>query len=259
MEMAQLRRERLAEGRVALVTGAGSGIGQATALLFAEEGADAVVVADVSRRGARETATLVEEQGAKALCLEVDVASASAVDSMVSDAMSAFQRIDYAVNNAGISGNQQRLGDYADGDWRSVMDVNLDGVFYCMRAEIRAMEKGGGSIVNISSGATADPVPLLSAYTASKSGVIGMTKAAAGEYTRHNIRMNAVLPGPIKTPMRKDVDPAEERSLIERMPMQRLGTPTELAQAVVWLCSWRASFVHGATLLVDGGTHAFSW
>lgn len=258
-----MERDGLVEGRIALVTGAGSGIGRATALLFGSEGAGGVVVSDVDGTAARETAQMIADRGQRAVAVAADVSKVDDVDRMIHTAIERYGRLDCAVNNAGVRGRMSPLADYVDDDWRRVLSVNLDGVFHCMRAEINAMRAGGGggSIVNISSGTTADPTPGLSAYVASKFGVLGLTRAVAGETARENIRINAVLPGSTRTAMFEEylsLDPTVEARVLASMPQGRLGRPDELAQAIVWLCSDRSSFVNAVCLLVDGGTHSFA-
>jgi NAD(P)-dependent dehydrogenase (short-subunit alcohol dehydrogenase family) len=255
-------RDGLVEGKVVLVTGAGSGIGRATALLCGNEGAAVVVVSDVDEVGAVETAQLLEKGGREAMAVRTDVARVDEVDALIDTVVERYGRLDCAVNNAGVRGRAARLGDCTVDEWRRVVSVNLDGVFYCLRAELRAMRaNGGGAIVNISSGTTADPKPELGPYVASKFGVLGLTRVAAGEYAIDNIRVNAVLPGSTRTPMLEEylsLDPSVEAQVIAGMPQQRLGRPDELAEAIVWLCSPRSSFVNAVTLLVDGGLHSFA-
>jgi NAD(P)-dependent dehydrogenase (short-subunit alcohol dehydrogenase family) len=251
----------LATGKVALVTGAGSGIGRAIAMLLAEEGARSIAVLDVNESAAVETASLLGDWNCETLVIEADVANSHDVNSAVDRIMSEFGSLDLAINNAGIRGDPVQIADCPDALWQSVIDTNLSGMFYCLRAEIRAMrDHRGGSIVNISSGVVADPVPSLGPYTASKFGVAGLTRAVAGECTPHNIRVNAVLPGSTDTPLQREyvaMNPAAARAA-NRLPMRRFGQPREIAEAVVWLCSDHSSFIHGATLLADGGSHAFA-
>jgi len=256
------RRAQLSEGRVALVTGAGSGIGRATALLFAAEGSRAVVVADVDDAAATETVRLILQTGVEALAVHVDVSNATEVDGLVAIVLETYGRLDSAVNNAGVLGRPALLEDYEQEDWNRVIAVNLNGVFLCMRAEIRAMlANGGGAIVNVASAAHVDPAPTMSAYAASKSGVVALTRAVAGEYAAEHIRINSVLPSRARTEMHVryfGMEPGLEARAIEAAPMRRFGEPSEVAEAIVWLCSDRASYVHGVAMLVDGGGHAFS-
>jgi NAD(P)-dependent dehydrogenase (short-subunit alcohol dehydrogenase family) len=193
----------------------------------------------------------------------LDVADRDSVFAAVDAAVQRWGGLDCAVNNAGVSGPQRRLHEYTPDQWRAVMSTNLDGVYHCMAAELDAMLRaGGGSIVNISSGAAVHPPPGLAPYAASKAALIGLTRATAGEYAALGIRINCVLPGPTRTTLWESnlgPDPdAALRVLSAAAPTGRIGTARELAEAVVWLCSDRASYVHGADLLVDGGSHAFS-
>ena len=250
----------LATDKVVLVTGAGSGIGRATAELFATEGANLVVASDVDESSTIDTARLIEEAGGTAIAVGLDVADAGAVQTAVARIVDDHGSLDCAVNCAGVRGPSASVADYDVDAWRQVMAVNLDGVFYCMRAEIEAMlATGGGAIVNIASGAVEEPHAELSAYGASKAAVTHLTRTAAVEYARSGIRINAVLPGRTRTAMLEDyyrlTPGAEERALAEA-PMGRLGSPGETADVIVWLCSDRASYVDGVALLVDGACHA---
>jgi NAD(P)-dependent dehydrogenase (short-subunit alcohol dehydrogenase family) len=245
------------EGKVALVTGGGSGIGRATALAFAREGAR-VVVADVSAEFALATTLLVSERGGEGHSIRCDVASAAAVATMVGDVVERYGRLDCAFNNAGVEGGPPgaRMHEYAEDTWEKVVGVDLKGVWLCMKYEIESMlASGGGAIVNTASiaGLTAGGN---TAYVASKHGVIGLTRRAAVEYGPLGIRVNAVCPGSIRTPMLERLFervPDREQMLVERTPLRRLGTAEEVAEAVVWLCSDAASFVTGHPLVVDGG------
>jgi NAD(P)-dependent dehydrogenase (short-subunit alcohol dehydrogenase family) len=249
----------MARGKVALVTGGGSGIGRATAIAFAREGAAAVVVGDINEAQAAETADLIKGLGVPAMAIGVDVSDSRAVDAFVARAIAEFGRLDAAANCAGIPGPGKNIDECSDEEYLRVMRVNVDGAFYCMRAQIqRMLEIGSGAIVNISSGAAVNPVPRMSAYNASKAGVVGLTKTAAGEYVRRGIRVNAVLPGVIHTPMvTANATPEIMHAVESHSTMGRLGEPEEVAAAVVFLCSDAASYITGAALLVDGGAHAF--
>lgn len=251
---------RLALDKVVLVTGAGSGIGRATAELFAAEGARTVVAADIDGPSASETARLIEAAGGAAEAVTMDVAEPAAAREVVGGIVEAHGSLDAAVNCAGVRGLVTPVADYPADTWRRVMAVNLDGVFWCMQAEIGAMLAGnGGAIVNVASGAVTEPHAGLSAYGASKAAVVHLTQAAAVEYARENIRINAVLPGRTRTPMLEEyyrLTPGAESEALESAPMKRLGEPSETAEAIVWLCSDRASYVAGAALLVDGAQHA---
>ena len=251
----------LVQGKTAFVTGAGSGIGQAIAELLAGEGARGIMLADIDTARLRQTRDALRRGDAEVRVL--DVADWDSVFAAVDAAVQRWGGLDCAVNNAGVSGPQRRLHEYTPDQWRAVMSTNLDGVYHCMAAELGAMLRaGGGSIVNVSSGAAVHPPPGLAPYAASKAALIGLTRATAGEYAAHGIRVNCVLPGPTRTTLWESnlgSDPdAALRALSAAAPMGRIGTARELAEAVVWLCSDRASYVHGADLLVDGGSHAFS-
>jgi NAD(P)-dependent dehydrogenase (short-subunit alcohol dehydrogenase family) len=239
---------------VALVTGGGSGIGQATARLLAARGVQ-VVVADLDEAAARSTASDV---GSAAAAVAVDVADAASVEAMVAFTVERFGGLDWACNIAGIAPQPKPFVEHSYDDWRRTIDVNLSGVFFCMQHELRRMlEQGrGGAIVNMSSGAGVVPAPGQPQYTAAKHGVLGLTKQAAQEYAAEGIRVNAVLPGQTETvPMRAYLDalPDGGEKMMRRLPMKRMARPLEIAQAVVWLCSDEASYVNGESLVVDGG------
>ncbi len=243
-------------GKVALVTGAASGIGRASALAFAREGAK-VVVADVNVAAGEETVALCRAENTDAFFVRCDVSQASEVERLIEQAVDTFGRIDVAHNNAGIEGVQAMLVDYPEEVWDRVIDINLKGVWLCMKYEIRQMlRQGGGAIVNTSSVAGLSGSRGVSAYVASKHGIVGITRAAALEYARNGIRVNAICPGTIHTAMIDRFtqgDPQVLAEFAEGEPIGRLGSPEEVANAVVWLCSDKASFVTGATLAIDGG------
>ena len=243
-------------GKVAFVTGAASGIGRATALAFASAGA-AVVVADVSDESNQETARLIEDQGGRVLAVRCDVTRSEDVEDALRRTVGAFGRLDIAFNNAGVEQPVGPAAEVTEEQWDRIVDINLRGVFLCMRHEIPLMlESGGGAIVNTSSGAGVTAVKGQAAYTAAKHGVVGLTKAAALDYAQANIRVNAVCPGIIDTAMmeRFTGDTAEGRQrVIGQEPVGRMGTPEEIAAAVLWLCSDTAAFVVGHALVIDGG------
>jgi NAD(P)-dependent dehydrogenase (short-subunit alcohol dehydrogenase family) len=245
-------------GRVALVTGGGSGIGRASALGFAQEGA-AVAVVDIDEHGGAGTVAEIEDSGGRAIFVPADVTRAADAETMVARAVSAFGRLDFAHNNAGITGPGAPTADYREADWDRVIAVNLKSVFLSMKYELPELVKQGGAIVNTSSGAGLIGFAGLPAYVASKHGVIGLTKAAALEYAAAGVRINAVCPGSTRTAMLEAFmggDPKMEKAMASGTPLSRLARPGEIAAAVVWLCSDAASFVIGAALPVDGGAVA---
>ncbi|GAA1851612.1 SDR family oxidoreductase [Pseudonocardia ailaonensis] len=251
--------EPLAKGHVAVVTGGGSGIGRATALLFAAEGATAVAVADINEASAAETATLVGELGVASFAMATDVGSAAEIDAFAAATQERFGPLTAAVNCVGVNGPYVPIGEYSDEDWNRVIDINLNGIFRCMRSQVRYMtSEAGGAIVNVSSGAAASPIPDMAAYSTSKRGILAVSRAAAGEYVKAGIRINAILPGPIMTPMlQSHASTGHGAQRVSNHPMGRSGTPEEVAEVAVWLCSRRASFVTGVELPVDGGLHQF--
>ena len=254
---------RMLEGKSVLITGGGSGIGRATALTAVREGA-AVVVADISKAGADETVALITEARGEAIAIEVDVTDEAQVEALVAAADDAFGGLDGAFNNAGVA----RGRDWTPGTltaqtslqaWRDVLSVNLDGVFLCLRAELRRMERRGrGAIVNTASVAGLIGLAGAAPYTASKHAVVGLTKSAALEYAETGIRINALCPGYVTTPMTALTAkvPGADAKRMERVPMSRYGTPDEVAEMVVWLLSDKASFCTGSAFTVGGGIEA---
>ena len=248
----------LVEGKVGLVTGAGSGIGRASAVLFAQEGASGVVVADIDPAAAARTAELIASAGGRSLAIGVDISDGDAVEGLVASAVSAFGRLDFAHNNAGIAGAPGRTADCTEDNWRRVIDVMLTGTWLCMKHEIRQMlaQGGGGAIVNTASTVAFTANAGLPAYVAAKHGILGATRAAALEYVRDGIRINALCPGATLTPMmlaNSGADPAALDRIAISQPGGRIADPAEQAEAAVWLCSDRASFVTGIGLPVDNG------
>lgn len=243
-------------GKVAFVTGAANGIGRAAALAFAREGAS-VVVADVSERDNQETARMIEGLGGRALAVTCDVSRAEDVKAALDKAVEAFGRLDFAFNNAGVEQPLTPAANITEKAWDRIFSIDLRGVFLCMKHEIPLMLKhGGGAIVNTSSGAGVKGIAGQAAYCAAKFGVVGLTKAAALDYAKANIRINAVCPGIIETPMMDRFSggtPEERERVIAQEPVGRMGRPEEIAAAVVWLCSDAAAFVIGHAMVIDGG------
>jgi NAD(P)-dependent dehydrogenase (short-subunit alcohol dehydrogenase family) len=256
--MAEAAADRNAEfsGRVALVTGAASGIGRATSLLLARRGA-AVAVSDIDLAGAEATARAISQAGGRAIAIRCDIASPAEVDSLFDRILAQLGRLDLAVNNAGVEGERHPTAECPEANWDRVVGTNLKGTWLCMRREIPAMlAAGGGAIVNVSSIAGLLGFAGVAAYVASKHGMNGLTKTAAAEYAKRGVRVNAVCPGAIRTPMLERFtheDARFEAALIERHPIGRIGEPAEVAEAISWLCSHEASFVTGQLLAADGG------
>jgi len=251
------------QGRVALVTGAASGIGRVTARLFAREGARVIVATDANIEGAEETVALIHRDGGEALFIQCDVSREEDVEAMIARAVDVYGSLDYAFNNAGIGPDGIRMPVVPVVDcpveiWDRTMDVNLKGVFLCMKYEMRQMLKQGyGSIVNTSSVGAFKPLPGFAAYDASKTGLIGLSKAAALEVATSGIRVNIVCPGPTeRTRLIENltrVNPEERERTLNVIPMRRMAQPEEIAEAVIWLCSDAASFVTGHVMSIDGG------
>jgi len=244
---------KLFENKVAMVTGAGSGIGEAIARRMAEEGAT-VVVADLNRTAANQVASAIERDGGTAVAVQQDVADPASVEKSVEFAVQKFGRLDVAVNNAGITGDLKPTADYSLEGWDKVIAVNLSGVFYGMKYQIPAMlRSGGGSIVNIASILGSVAARDSAGYNAAKHGVVGLTKTAALEYSKDGVRVNAIGPGYIDTPLLEALDPEVYDGLVGLHPIGRLGKPEEVAELALFLASDKASFVTGSYHLVDGG------
>jgi len=244
------------EGKIAVVTGAGSGIGRESALAFAAAGAQ-VMVSDVVIDGGEETVAQIKAAGGEATFMRADVSQRADVEALIRQTVETYGRLDCAHNNAGIEGDLAPTADCTEANWDRTIAINLKGVWLCMKYEIPQMlEQGGGVIVNTSSVAGLVGFVNLPAYVATKHGVAGLTRTAAVEYAQQGIRVNAVCPGVIHTPMVDrivggDVEAAAQFTALE--PVGRMGLPAEVAQAVVWLCSDAASFVTGIAMPVDGG------
>ena len=246
-------------GKVALVTGGASGLGRGSAIALAKEGAK-IVVADIAVAGAEATAQAITDAGGQAISVKADVTNSSEVEAMIRTAVEAFGRLDFALNNAGSDGVRARTADYPEEVWHRVIDLNLTGVFLCMKSELAVMVKQrSGVIVNMASVAGVTGFPGHAAYTASKHGVIGLTKTAAIDYAKLGIRINTICPAYTHSPMLDRMlaqAPDLEGKLICRVPLRRLGTTEEIAQAVIYLCSEAASFITGHSLVMDGGIMA---
>jgi NAD(P)-dependent dehydrogenase (short-subunit alcohol dehydrogenase family) len=242
--------------KVAFITGAGSGIGRATALAFADRGA-AVALADISAEASRAVAEEILHAGGQALGLSCDVTSSTDVQTALQQTVEAFGRLDFAFNNAGIEQPPTRLADITEDQWQRVLDIDLRAVFLCMKYEIPLLlAAGGGAIINTSSGAGVKGFSGGGAYGAAKHGVIGLTRCAALDYAAANVRINAICPGIIETPMMDRFSggtPEGRDRVIGQEPVGRMGRPEEIASAVMWLCSDNAAFTVGHALVVDGG------
>ena len=250
------------DGKVALVTGGASGIGRETALAMAREGAR-VAVSDLSKDGIEGTVALINGIGGQSIAIQGDVTKEADVVSMVARTVSAFGRIDCAFNNAGVAGRSvgppgERIHQLSEASVAKMFSVNLMGVFLCLKHEIAQMLKqgGGGAIVNTASIAGLIGLATSGHYVATKHGVVGLTKTAAIEYAQDGIRVNCVNPGYIKTPMTKETMDERYDEIMAKVPVKRLGVPEEIAEAVVWMCSDKASFMTGASHVIDGGYSA---
>ena len=246
-------------GKVALVTGGASGLGRVTAIALARQGAK-VAVADVAVIEGEATVQMITSAGGQAVFTKADMTKSSEVEAMVQATVKTFGRLDFALNNAGIDGVRARTADYPEDVWHQVINLNLTGVFLCLKFELAVMVKqGSGAIVNLSSVAGVTGFPGHAAYTASKHGVIGLTKTAAIDYAKAGIRVNAICPAYTRTPMLTrmlEQIPDLEAKLISRVPLRRLGTAEEIAQAAIYLFSDAAAFITGHSLVMDGGIMA---
>ncbi|MFB9860437.1 SDR family NAD(P)-dependent oxidoreductase [Salinicoccus siamensis] len=246
----------LMKDKAGLVTAAGSGIGRASAVALAEAGAK-VMVSDISEEGGRETIKIIKDNGGEAQFFKCDVSDETQVEALVNETVSAFGKLDFAHNNAGINAGQVKIGDMDSKDWDKTIKINLYGVFYCVKHQINAMLKtGGGAIVNSASGAGLEGAPNMVPYTASKHGVVGLTKSVALEYGKQNIRINAIAPGATITPAIEgwaESHPEQYNGVLESLPRGEMATPQDQGNAVMFLCSDLARQISGVTIPVDGG------
>lgn len=244
------------EGKVALITGGTSGIGRDATVLFAKSGAKVVTAGRRDTEG-NETIAMVRAAGGEGIFVKTDVAKTADVQALVKKTVEKYGRLDVAFNNAGIEGNWLPIVDQPEADWDSVININLKGTWLCLKYEVQQMLKqgGGGAIVNMASVAGWIGAPGAGTYCASKHGVIGLTKSAALEYAKQDIRVNAVCPAVIETPMAERAfnSPEIKQFMLGLHPIGRFGQPMEIAEAVVWMCSDRASFMTGQSLILDGG------
>jgi NAD(P)-dependent dehydrogenase (short-subunit alcohol dehydrogenase family) len=245
--------ERSLENKIAIITGAGSGIGKAAADLFAREGAK-VVVSDISEKNGNSTVEEIKSSGGEAFFVKADAAKPEDHQALVEQTIQQYGALDIAVNNAGIGGPLSATGEYPIDGWQQVIDINLSGVFYGLRYQIPAMLEKGGSIINVASILGQAGTKFSPAYVAAKHGVVGLTKAAALEYADKKIRINSIGPGYVKTPLiMNSLDEAARAALVSLHPIGRLGESEEIAELILWLATSKASFVTGAYYAADGG------
>lgn len=244
---------KLLENKVALVTGAGSGIGKAIAFLYATEGAK-VIVNDISEKNGQLVVDQIKSKGGEAFFIEADASKEEDVQKLIQETVRKYGKLDIACNNAGIGGEQNLTGEYSINGWNKVIDINLNGVFFGCKYQLEQMEKnGGGVIVNMASIHGTVAAPMSPAYTATKHAVVGLTKNIGAEYAQKNIRCNAVGPGYIETPLLSALEPEMLEVLKSKHPMNRLGRPEEVAELVLFLSSEKSSFMTGGYYLIDGG------
>lgn len=245
---------KMLENKVSIITGGGSGIGKATAMLFAENGSK-VVISDIDEDNGKKVVKEIKEKGGEAIFVKADVSKPEDSERTVNTAKNEFGKLDIAINNAGIGGDQELIGDYPIDSWQNVININLSGVFYGMKYQLPAMvENGSGSVVNVASILGKVGFETSSAYVAAKHGVIGLTKNAGLEYGGENVRINAVGPGFIKTPLlEENLDEETMNQLVGLHPVGRLGEPEEVAELLLWLASDKASFANGTYYPIDGG------
>ena len=241
------------ENKVALITGSGSGIGKAAAILFAEQGAK-VVISDINESHGHSTVEELKKKGGVAFFIKADSSKPEDNEALIKQTIQKYGRLDIAVNNAGIGGPLSATGEYPIDGWQKVIDINLSGVFYGLRYQIPVMLEKGGSIINVASILGQAGTKFSPAYVAAKHGVVGLTKAAALEYADKNIRINSIGPGYIKTPLvMNSLDDAARNALVGLHPIGRLGESEEIAELILWLASSKSSFVTGAYYPIDGG------
>jgi len=241
------------KNKVVLITGGNSGIGRETALLFSRRGATVVIVGRRVPEG-EQTVKAIEAEGGNGVFYQADVSHANQVESLIDYIVQRFGRIDYSFNNAGVGSPSANISDFSVESWQRVLEVNLTGVFLCMKYELKQMEQQGfGVIINNASAFGFLGAPTQSAYCATKHGVLGLTKSAALEYGNRSIRVNAVCPGWISTPMIEDIADLVENASTRVTPLGHPGSPQQVAEMVVWLCSDAASYITGQSFVIDGG------